>query len=40
MANEVPVVRQWQYLNALREQDTDGHFGIPTARPDDAAICA
>jgi putative ATP-dependent endonuclease of OLD family len=40
MANEVPVVRQWQYLDALREQDTDGHFGIPTARPDDAAIRA
>lgn len=40
MANEVPVVRQWQYLDALREQDTDGRFGIPTARPDDAAIRA
>jgi putative ATP-dependent endonuclease of OLD family len=40
MADEVTVVRQWQYLDALREQDTDGHFGIPKARPDDAAIRA
>lgn len=40
LADEVSVVRQWQYLDALRELDTDGHFGIPKARPDDAAIRA
>lgn len=40
MADEVTVARQWQYLDALREQDTDGQFGIPRARPDDPAIRA
>lgn len=39
MAQEVPLDRQWQYLEALRLEDGEGHFGIPQARPaDDAAI--
>jgi putative ATP-dependent endonuclease of the OLD family len=30
---EVPVDRQWQFLQALREEDSDGHYGIPAGRP-------
>ena len=35
MAEETPLDRQWQYLEALRAEDTDGRFGIPAARPAD-----
>jgi putative ATP-dependent endonuclease of OLD family len=35
MAEEAPLDRQWQYLEALRAEDTDGRFGIPAARPAD-----
>lgn len=38
MAQEVPLDRQWQYLEALRLEDGEGHFGIPQARPADDAI--
>ena len=38
MAQEVPLDRQWQYLEALRKEDGDGHFGIPPARPADDAV--
>lgn len=34
-AEETPLDRQWQYLEALRAEDTDGRFGIPAARPAD-----
>lgn len=40
MAQEVPLDRQWQYLEALRQEDADGHFGIPPARPGDDAVRA
>ncbi len=32
MAAETPLDRQWQYLEALRENDREGHFGIPAQR--------
>lgn len=35
MAAETPLDRQWQYLEALRLEDSDGRFGIPAARPAD-----
>jgi putative ATP-dependent endonuclease of the OLD family len=33
LAKEVPVDRQWQLLQALRDEEPDGHHGIPAARP-------
>lgn len=38
MAEETPLDRQWQYLEALRDEDGDGRFMIPTARPADEVI--
>jgi putative ATP-dependent endonuclease of the OLD family len=38
MAEETPMDRQWQYLEALRAHDADGRFMIPAARPADDAI--
>lgn len=38
MADETPLGRQWQYLEALRTEDTDGRFMIPTSRPADDVI--
>lgn len=35
LAVEVPLDRQWQFLEALRQQDPDGHYGIPESRPND-----
>ncbi|CAJ7950140.1 ATP-dependent nuclease [Burkholderia pseudomallei] len=35
MAAETPLDRQWQYLEALRENDREGHFGIPAQRSAD-----
>lgn len=35
MAEEAPLDRQWQYLEALRAEDADGRFGIPANRPAD-----
>jgi len=35
MAEETPLDRQWQYLEALRAENADGRFGIPAARPAD-----
>jgi putative ATP-dependent endonuclease of the OLD family len=35
---EVPVDRQWQFLQALREEDPDGHYGIPADRPNEEQI--
>ena len=32
---EVPLDRQWQFLQTLREEDQDGHYGIPATRPND-----
>lgn len=38
LAAEVPLDRQWQFLQALRKEDSDGHYGIPAARPNDDQI--
>lgn len=41
MAEETPLDRQWQYLELLRAEDSEGRFGVPAARPaDDAALRA
>ena len=40
MAEEAPLDRQWQYLELLRNEDHEGRFGIPTARPADDAVRA
>lgn len=38
MAEETPLDRQWQYLEALRAEDTENRLGIPAARPADNEI--
>lgn len=40
MAEETPLDRQWQYLKLLRNEDGEGRFGIPAARPADDALRA
>lgn len=41
MAEETPLDRQWQYLELLRGEDSEGRFCVPAARPaDDAALRA
>lgn len=40
MAEETPLDRQWQYLELLRNEDSEGRFGIPAARPADDALRA
>lgn len=39
MAKEVPLDRQWQYLEVLRTED-NGRFGVPVTRPAERAIRA
>ncbi|WP_343725633.1 ATP-dependent nuclease [Herbaspirillum huttiense] len=38
MAAETPLEKQWNYLEQLREEDVEGKFGIPPARPDDETV--
>ena len=38
LAQETPIDRQWQFLEAVRLRDTDRSFGIPGSRPDDIAL--
>jgi len=38
MAEETPLDRQWQYLEALRTEDTERRLCIPAFRPDDSEI--
>jgi putative ATP-dependent endonuclease of OLD family len=38
LAAEVPLERQWQFLQNLRHEDTDGHYGIPAERPNDEQV--
>ncbi len=38
IAENTPLDRQWQYLEALRADDSDGRFMIPVARPVDDVI--
>lgn len=40
MAEETPLDRQWQFLELLRNEDSDGRFGIPVVRPGDDAVRA
>jgi putative ATP-dependent endonuclease of OLD family len=40
MAEETPIYRQWQYLEMLRLEDSDGKFGVPAIRPTDDTIRA
>lgn len=40
MAEETPLDRQWQFLELLRNEDSEGRFGIPVARPADDAVRA
>ncbi|MDA8383194.1 MAG: AAA family ATPase [Betaproteobacteria bacterium] len=40
MAEETPLDRQWQYLELLRNEDSEGRFGIPAARPADDTLRA
>src|SRR5262249_46388479 len=38
LAAEVPVERQWQFLDYLRESGQQGQLGVPAERPDDKRI--
>jgi putative ATP-dependent endonuclease of the OLD family len=38
LAAEIPVSRQWEFLEIIRAEDTDGCFGIPGVRPDDTTL--
>ncbi|WP_314323262.1 AAA family ATPase [Comamonas aquatica] len=38
MAVEVPLDRQWQFLELLRAEDAEGRMGIPAARPADEVV--
>ena len=38
LAEETPLDRQWQYLDALRRDDSEGRFCIPSTRPDEATL--
>ena len=40
VAQETPLARQWQYLEAVRSRDSEGRFGIPNARPGDEVLRA
>lgn len=38
MSAEVPLDRQWQFLELLRAEDAEGRLGIPAARPADEVV--
>jgi putative ATP-dependent endonuclease of the OLD family len=38
LVEEVPVARQWQLLDEIRESDQQGNVGIPVQRPDDDGV--
>lgn len=38
MAEETPIDRQWQYLEALRAEDEENKFKIPATRPEDDTL--
>lgn len=38
MATEVPLGRQWQFLEMMRAEDAEGRLGIPVARPADDMV--
>jgi putative ATP-dependent endonuclease of OLD family len=38
MAAETPLDHQWIFLEAIRTEDPDGNFGIPSARPEEKRL--
>jgi putative ATP-dependent endonuclease of OLD family len=38
MATETPADRQWQFLEGIRNEDPEGRYGIPPARPDNKRL--
>lgn len=38
MAEETPIDRQWEFLEAVRSRDNDRRYGIPMNRPDEATV--
>lgn len=40
LTSEVPVTRQWECLNALRENGQQGNLGVPLVRPNDEQVKA
>jgi putative ATP-dependent endonuclease of OLD family len=40
LTHEIPVDRQWQFLDSLRQAGEGGNLGIPTTRPNDANLKA
>ncbi len=38
LAAEVPLSRQWEFLEITRAEDSDNSFGIPALRPDEANL--
>jgi putative ATP-dependent endonuclease of OLD family len=38
MAAEVPIDRQWQFLELMTAEDAENTFGIPAAKPNDEVI--
>jgi putative ATP-dependent endonuclease of OLD family len=38
LVSEIPVDRQWQFLESLRQSGEHGHLGIPAVRPADPEI--
>jgi putative ATP-dependent endonuclease of OLD family len=35
---EIPLLRQWTFLDVLRQSGEQGNLGIPVIRPDDEAV--
>jgi putative ATP-dependent endonuclease of the OLD family len=40
LTSEVPVARQWQFLDSLVQAGAGGNYGIPAKRPNDAQVKA
>jgi putative ATP-dependent endonuclease of OLD family len=38
IANETPLDRQWEFLQAVREEDPEGRYRVPAVRPGDDAL--
>jgi putative ATP-dependent endonuclease of OLD family len=38
VAEETPNDRQWEFLEAVRAEDAEGRYKIPSARPDDKSL--
>lgn len=40
LATEVPIARQWEFLNELREMGEQGNLGVPATQPSDQDVQA